>query len=81
MCFRERKNVQIRTTQANESQHQTISLFSILFSIHFLRCWQGESVEQSRASLGQEIQLQITEDGEMTNFLTKYVSGNIFRQV
>ena len=81
MCFRERKNVQIRTTQANESQHRIISLFSILYSIHFLRCWQGESGEQSRASLGQEIQLQITEDGEMTNFLTKYVSGNIFRQV
>ena len=25
--------------------------FSILFSIHFLRCWQGEFVHQSRASL------------------------------
>ena len=38
-------------------------------------------MEQSIASLGQEIQLQILEDEEMTNFLTKYVSGNIFRQV
>ena len=26
-------------------------IFSILFSIHFLRCWQGENVSQSRASL------------------------------
>ena len=26
-------------------------IFSILFSIHFLRCWQGEFVEQSGVSL------------------------------
>ena len=26
-------------------------LFSILFSIHFLRCWQGEFLKQSRATL------------------------------
>ena len=29
----------------------SVCIFSILFSIHFLRCWQGEFVEQSRASL------------------------------
>ena len=28
MCFRERKNVQIRTTQANESQLRIISLLT-----------------------------------------------------
>ena len=27
-------------------------IFSILFSIHFLRCWQGEFLYQLRASLG-----------------------------
>ena len=30
----------------------SICIFSILFSIYFLRCWQGEFVWQSRASLG-----------------------------
>ena len=29
----------------------SVCIFSILFSIHFLWCWQGEFVEQSRASL------------------------------
>ena len=29
----------------------SVCIFSILFSIHFLRCWQGEFVWQSRASL------------------------------
>ena len=29
----------------------SVSIFSILFSLHFLRCWQGEFVEQSTASL------------------------------
>ena len=29
----------------------SVCIFSILFSIHFLRCWQGEFVEQSRAFL------------------------------
>ena len=29
----------------------SVWMFSILFCIHFLRCWQGEFVEQSRASL------------------------------
>ena len=28
----------------------SVCIFSILFSIHFLRCWQGEFVQQSRAS-------------------------------
>ena len=27
------------------------SIFSILFSIHFVRCWQGEFIQQSRASV------------------------------
>ena len=30
---------------------KSVYTFSILFSIHFLRCWQGEFVEQSKASL------------------------------
>ena len=29
----------------------SICIFSILFSIHFLRCWQGEFAWQSRASV------------------------------
>ena len=29
----------------------SVCIFSILFSIHFLRCWQGEFVQQSRACL------------------------------
>ena len=29
----------------------SVCIFSILFSIHFLRCWQGEFVEQSWALL------------------------------
>ena len=29
----------------------SLCIFSTLFSIHFLRCWQGEFVSQSRASL------------------------------
>ena len=29
----------------------SVCTLSILFSIHFLRCWQGEFVEQSRVSL------------------------------
>ena len=29
----------------------SVCIFSILFSVNFLRCWQGEFVEQSRASL------------------------------
>ena len=29
----------------------SVCIFSILFPIHFLRCWQGEFVYQSRASL------------------------------
>ena len=29
----------------------SVYIFSILFSIHFLWCWQGEFVKQSRASL------------------------------
>ena len=29
----------------------SVCIFSILFSIHFLRCWQGEFVKQSGASL------------------------------
>ena len=29
----------------------SVCTFSILFSIHFPRCWQGEFVSQSRASL------------------------------
>ena len=28
-----------------------VYMFSTLFSIHFLRCWQGEFVKRSRASL------------------------------
>ena len=30
---------------------KSVCIFSIMFSIHFLRCWQGEFVEQSRTSL------------------------------
>ena len=28
-----------------------VCIFSILFSLHFLRCWQGEFVQQARTSL------------------------------
>ena len=30
---------------------RSVCIFSTLFSIHFLGCWQGEFVQQSRASL------------------------------
>ena len=29
---------------------RSVCMFSILFSVQFLRCWQGEFVQQSRAS-------------------------------
>ena len=32
----------------------SVYIFSILFSMHFLRWWQGEFVEKSRASLGED---------------------------
>ena len=28
----------------------SVCIFSILFSVHFQRCWQGEFVKKSRAS-------------------------------
>ena len=30
----------------------SIIIFSVLFSVHFLRCWQGEFVQQWRVSFG-----------------------------
>ena len=33
----------------------SVYTFSILFSIHFLMCWEGEFVEQSRASLVEDL--------------------------
>ena len=41
------------TSEGFWTLHILISIckFSILFSIYFLRCWQGESVWQSRTSL------------------------------
>ena len=32
----------------------SVCIFSILFSIHSLKCWQGEFVWQSKASLGDD---------------------------
>ena len=43
-----------RTPQKTYNLYTTftsVCIFSILFSIHSLRCWQGEIVSQSRASL------------------------------
>ena len=30
----------------------SILIFSLLFSIHFLKCWQGEFIQQSRTLVG-----------------------------
>ena len=38
-------------TQLNLYILTSVCIFSILFSIHFQRCWQGEFVNQSKASL------------------------------
>ena len=39
-----------RVSLPSTPQHQSESTFSILFSIHFWGCWQGEFVKQSRTS-------------------------------
>ena len=33
----------------------SVCIFSILFPVHFLRCWQREFVEQSRVSVDDHV--------------------------
>ena len=51
-----KRNHEIKSTQVQQITRlltlcilTSVCIFSILFSIHFLRCWQGEFVYQSKA--------------------------------
>ena len=52
-----KRNHEIKSTQVQQITRlltlytlKSVRIFSILFFIHFLRCWQGEFVYQSKAS-------------------------------
>ena len=47
-------------------------IFSILFSVHFPRCWQGEFVQLSRASLVGDHFLNLLNDYVLTFWLKKH---------
>ena len=49
LFFKQRKSAIF--SESNHEPRTSVCIFSILFSIHFLRCRQGEFVQQSRASL------------------------------
>ena len=50
-CENRLSSRQIRTKVWTFYTLTSVCIFSIVFFIHFLRCWQGEFVEQSRATL------------------------------
>ena len=49
-CENRLSSRQIRTKVWAFYTLTSVCIFSIVFFIHFLRCWQGEFVEQSRAT-------------------------------